>query len=168
MQYERESLGDGRKTFIPVIRHIILDSSPLSLLSNPNANPEVIAINQWSRDCVAGGHIFYIPEIIDYEVRRELLRADKTAGIRKLGALKASFKYVEITTAAMVCAAELWAMSRRQGLPTAHPKAIDVDVILAAQALTLGVPADDLIVATTNLDHLSQFVPADLWTNIRP
>jgi hypothetical protein len=39
-------------------------------------------------------------------------------------------------------------------------------MILAAQALTLGVA--DVIIATTNVGHLSRFVPADLWYNIAP
>lgn len=29
-----------------------------------------------------------------------------------------------------------------------------------------GVPAPDLIIATMNVGHLSQFVAADLWMNI--
>ena len=41
-------------------------------------------------------------------------------------------------------------------------------MILAAQALSLGVSAPILVVATTNPAHLSLFVPADLWTNIVP
>jgi hypothetical protein len=41
-------------------------------------------------------------------------------------------------------------------------------IILAAQALSLGVAAPGLIVATTNPAHLSRLVPCDLWTNIAP
>ncbi len=41
-------------------------------------------------------------------------------------------------------------------------------VILASQALTLAVPSTEIIVATSNVSHLSRFVPADLWTNIVP
>jgi hypothetical protein len=39
-------------------------------------------------------------------------------------------------------------------------------MILAAQALTLGAPAVDI--ATSNVGHLSRFVPAELWQNITP
>jgi hypothetical protein len=45
---------------------------------------------------------------------------------------------------------------------------LDCDVLIAAQALTLGIPSSDLVIATTNVGHLSRFVTADLWTNIRP
>jgi hypothetical protein len=39
-------------------------------------------------------------------------------------------------------------------------------MVLAAQALTLGEP--DVVVATTNIGHLSRFVPAELWQDITP
>jgi hypothetical protein len=63
-------------------------------------------------------------------------------------------------------AAELWALARQQGQPTAGDKTIDGDMILAAQALTLGAP--DVLVASANVGHLARFVPADLWHNITP
>jgi hypothetical protein len=62
-------------------------------------------------------------------------------------------------------AAELWAQARQGGYPTAPDPALDGDVILAAQALSLGVP---VVVATANVAHLSRFVPADVWQNIAP
>jgi hypothetical protein len=37
-------------------------------------------------------------------------------------------------------------------------------MILAAQATTLDVV--DVVIATTNVGHLSRFAPADLWQNI--
>jgi hypothetical protein len=39
-------------------------------------------------------------------------------------------------------------------------------MILVAQAMTLGVP--EVVIATTNLGHLSRFIAADLWQNIDP
>jgi len=152
-------------------KHILLDSAPLSLLATPlrPANPASIrAIRQWATDCDAAGHHIIIPEIIDYEVRRELLRSGKTASVAELDNLKADFTYLPLTTVALLKAAELWARTRQQGRPTAHDENIDVDVILAAQALTFGVPVADLVVATVNTRHLSRFVTADLWTNIHP
>ena len=102
-----------------------------------------------------------IPEIADYEVRRELLRARKTAGIERLDALAGLLEYLPITTAAMRQAAAFWATARQQGQPTAGDKAIDGDMILAAQGMTLG--AVGFVIATTNVDHLSRFVIAKLW-----
>jgi predicted nucleic acid-binding protein len=107
-----------------------------------------------------------VPEITDYEVRRELIRAGKRGSIRRLDALAQATEYQPITTAVMRLAAELWAQARQQGRPTAGDNTIDADMILAAQALTLGVP--NVIVATTNVGHLTHFVPAELWQNIMP
>lgn len=149
-------------------KFIVLDSAPLGLLSTPlrPATPALVRqIRQWAEDCDAAGHRIIVPEIVDYEVRQELLRSGKTASVAELDNLKADFVYLPLTTAAILQAAFLWSQTRQHGLPTAHDENIDVDVILAAQALTLGVPAADLVVATVNLRH-SRFVPADLWTNI--
>jgi predicted nucleic acid-binding protein len=151
-----------------VTRHILLDSAPLSALCLPAKNPSLVAITQWSLDCLAAGHHLYIPEVIDYELRRELVRAGKTKSIAALDGLKTLFDYLPITTPAMLRAADLWALSRLSGIPTGDPKKLDIDVILAAQALTLPVLPADIIVATSNVGHLSRFVPADLWTNIFP
>ena len=105
-----------------------------------------------------------IPEIADYEVRRELLRANKARGLARLDALAGLLEYLPLTTAAMRQAAVFWAQARQQGRPTADDKALDGDVILAAQAMTLG--AADVVIATTNVGHLSRFAPAALWPDI--
>lgn len=151
-----------------MIKHILLDVSPTGLLTNPQPSPNLAAINNWVSACLAGRHFIYLPEIIDYETRRELLRAGKTKGLARLDALKVSFRYLPLDTPTMLLAADLWARARQTGKPTAAPQKLDVDVILAAQALSLGLPPADLVVATTNVGHLSRFVPADFWSNITP
>jgi hypothetical protein len=65
-------------------------------------------------------------------------------------------------------AAELWATARQQGRPTADAKDLDIDVILAAQALSFGPAPSDVVVATSNPKHLSQFVAAQNWNEILP
>ncbi len=150
------------------MKHIILDSSPLGTLSSPAQTAEVLAISQWASDCDLAGHALYVPEIIDYELRRELLRAGKSVGLARLDALKLGLNYLPVTTETLLLAADLWAKSRRRGQPTGDPKKLDIDVILAAQALLLPVSLSDLIVATSNVGHLSQFVPAALWSDITP
>lgn len=77
-------------------------------------------------------------------------------------------RFVFLTTDDLETAAQLWGQARRAGQPTADPQALDGDVILAAQAIGLGFPPAQFIIATTNPGHLSQFVPSDLWTNIKP
>jgi len=148
--------------------HIFLDSSPLSLLASPRRSADVLAITQWVTVHLASGNQLYVPEVIDYELRRELLRAGKTFSVTRLDLLKLQLNYLPITTEVMLRAADLWAQSRRAGIPTGDPKKLDIDVILAAQALTLAVPAVDIVVATSNVAHLARFVTAELWTNITP
>jgi hypothetical protein len=63
-------------------------------------------------------------------------------------------------------AAELWALARQTGQPTAGDNTIDGDMILVALAESLRGPST--IIATTNVGHLSRFFPAELWTNIVP
>lgn len=151
-----------------MIRHILLDSSPLSYLCKPTSGTQVLPIVQWGTACLAAGHRLYVPEIIAYELSRELIRAGKTTSITRLDSLKASFRYLPITTELMTRAAVLWAQARNSGQPTGHPLKLDIDVILAAQAITLAVPASDIIVATENVGHISRFVNADIWSNIKP
>jgi hypothetical protein len=67
----------------------------------------------------------------------------------------------------MLKAAEFWATARSRGRPTAKDEALDGDAILAGQAATLDIGADELVIATTNLKHLSRFTSAEIWTNIR-
>lgn len=94
------------------------------------------------------------------------MRANKIKGISRLDDLAKSIEYLPITTVAMQQAAKLWAEARQQGQPTAGDKTIDGDMILVAQAITLGSP--DVVIATTNVGHLSRFITAELWQNINP
>jgi hypothetical protein len=51
-------------------------------------------------------------------------------------------------------------------MATAPDRELDADMILCAQVVSLGL--SDVIVATTNVGHMSRFVMADEWRNIRP
>jgi predicted nucleic acid-binding protein len=123
-----------------------------------------MACQQWFAALTTAGRRVIVPEITDYEVRRELLRLGRTAAVARLDALAQAIEYLPLTTAAMRLAAHFWAQARQQGQPTAGDNTIDADMILAGQALTLGTP--DVVVATTNVGHLSRFVPAEDWQNI--
>jgi len=140
---------------------VLLDSGPLGMLSNPNGSVANRECYQWMESLVRRGSEVCVPEIADYEVRRELLRVNKVNGIRRLDAIKKLLGYLPITTEVMLRAADLWAQARRSGLPTADPKALDGDVILAAQALEVNG-----IVATDNVNHLARFVTARTWRDI--
>ncbi|MEH1887226.1 MULTISPECIES: nuclease [unclassified Nostoc] len=118
---------------------ILLDSGPLGLVTNPKLSDESLACTQWLQLLVSSGSRVIIPEIADYEVRRELLRANKVKGIARLDELSQLLEYLPITTTAMRQAALFWAQARQQGQPTSGDKTIDGDIILVAQAVTLSV-----------------------------
>jgi predicted nucleic acid-binding protein len=147
-----------------VSRVVVLDAGPIGLVTNPKLSPESTLCTRWLQTLITSNIRVIIPEIADYEVRRELLRANKVRGIARLDELANSLEYLPITTAAMRQAAMFWAQARQQGQPTAGDKTIDSDMILAAQAMTLDVV--DVVIATTNVGHLSRFAIADLWQNI--
>ena len=144
-------------------RVVFLDAGPIGLVTNPKLSPESTLCTRWLQTLITSNIRVIIPEIADYEVRRELLRANKVMGIARLDELVNLVEYLLITTA-MRQAAMFWAQARQQGQPTAGDKTIDSDMILAAQAMTLDVV--DVVIATTNVGHLSRFAPADLWQNI--
>ena len=142
---------------------VLLDSGPLGLASHPRPSPEILG---WISRLFAAGVEIIVPEIADYEVRRELLRAGRPRGIQRLNELKATLAYLPINTDAMLRAADLWAETRRRGRPTASNESLDADVILAAQAQ--GIKGKDIIVASSNPKHLARFVASDRWENINP
>jgi predicted nucleic acid-binding protein len=147
-----------------------LDAGPLGRISNPRGTPENLRCRAWARSLVAAGWRVVVPEIADYEVRRELVRVGATAGLARLDLVKAGFHYAPLTTDAMLKAAELWGDVRRRGMPTAAPEALDGDAILAAQALIAAGPGDTVIIATTNVGHLGRFpgVDARIWDQVAP
>lgn len=76
-------------------------------------------------------------------------------------------KWVPIYTETLFRAAEIWAELRKRGLATAADKALDGDVILAAQAHLLHPHEETrIVIATTNVGHLSRMAHAALWTEI--
>ena len=145
---------------------ILLDAGPLGLLANPHQSPAADACNQWMQQRLQAGTVALISEVADYEVRRELIRAGRTASLRKLDSLQQRFTFLPITSPTMRRAAELWALSRQMGKPTSHELSLDGDVIIAAQAALLRDDGDDIIVATTNPRHFVHLVPAANWQDI--
>lgn len=111
---------------------ILLDSAPVGLITNPKATPLALECQKWFLNLFSQGYKVILPEIIDYEIRRELLRANKLSGIKKLDQLKLEIIYLPITTEVMLKAAQLWAEVRKKGKPTADNQALDGDVILAS------------------------------------
>ena len=139
---------------------VILDAGPLGKIAHPRANADIEA---WLEQLLASKVTVILPEIADYEVRRNFLLEGLTKSIDRLDQLGQVLKYLPLNSATMLRAAELWAKARKCGCPTADPKELDCDVILAAQAEQAGA-----VVATENVGHLALFVEAREWREIRP
>lgn len=144
---------------------VILDATPLGLLCHPRNPPHAAACRRWLADLLVAGRRVIVPEVADYEVRRELIRTRSQRGLIHLDQLHVRLEYLPLTTLAMRLAAELWARARIAGVPTAGPGALDGDAILAGQAVALNV---SVIIATENPAHLARYAPAELWSNITP
>lgn len=146
----------------------MLDSHPLSLVSHPSSKAE--ALNCKSRVKQLINHKVFVvtPEIIDYELRRVLIYANKIEGIENLDKLaNMGIVYAPITTAVMRKASELWGWARKTGQQTANTDKIDVDVILAAQSIVLSQETGEYsIIVTSNVSDLQRYTDARRWEDI--
>jgi predicted nucleic acid-binding protein len=145
---------------------VLLDASPLGMITNPKSSPENEACKNWLARLASNGAEIVIPEIADYEVRRELLRAGKARGLGRLDALKGMLGYAPITTPVMLKAAEFWATARKMGRQSADDASLDADMILVAQAGALVRDGDETVIATTNVRHLTLFASTRIWREI--
>jgi predicted nucleic acid-binding protein len=142
---------------VPSRKVICLDSGPLGLACSNPKNPDVIKIGTWLRLWqVEENTIVILPEIIDYELRRELLLQGFGDSVSLLDQLRKALNYVLLRDNVLDRAAGLWADLRRRGLPTTHDHRLDVDVILAAQALDYTGHGDELIIATSDPGDLNR------------
>jgi predicted nucleic acid-binding protein len=150
------------------LRAIVLDSTPLGLIVNRPGHPVADACRAWLANHLQSGVTVYVPAIVVYELRRELLRIGSTASLAMLDrfAHAEPGRYIPLADEHLTKAAELWAISRRKGTPTADPLALDIDVILSAQTLSLNLAPPEYVVATSNVGHLSQFVSARRWQDV--
>ena len=148
-------------------RTFFLDSTPLGLLSQPQRSAETIAITEWASRCLLAKARLIVPAIVYYELKRELLRANKTSGLSRLEAFVSATpgRYLPLTDQALRLAAGLWADARKTGHLTADWKALDIDVLIAAQSLC---HEPGVTIVTANAKHLSKFVTAIDWSEIDP
>ena len=151
---------------------VFIDTGVLGLLSSPNEKLEAQQCQEWFYGLFARGVSMISSDLCDYEVRRGLIldqmRTSKGEGLANLNKVKDFIYFLPMTKSVMFYAAQLWAISRRQGMPTADEKNIDADVIISAQCQLFQEEnlGQNLVVATTNVKHLSRFVSAQEWHNI--
>ena len=139
----------------------VLDTGPAGKLAHPKAD---LALREWLLSHLRAGDVIVLPEIVDYELRRNFLleiargKSSFQKSLDRLDSLREVLTYLPINSDVMRRAAQLWADARRQGKPTADPKELDGDVILAAQALSVNG-----VIITENIGHLTLFVEAKTW-----
>ena len=144
-------------------RIIFLDAGPLGIACGASTKADSRDFRIRLADEATDGSAIVIPEIADYEIRRELRRQFLATGLNEgLARLDELHDfpgvYLPISTASMRLAADLWAEARSGGGATAADKSIDGDAILAAQVLSYRSDADDWWVATGNVRHLSRYL----------
>ena len=144
-------------------RVILLDTGPLGLVTHPR---DAHGAGPWLAELLLRRTAVHIPEIADYELRRELIRAGKLRSIQRLDGLKHALGYLPLDTDTMLLAAQLWARSRSAGNPLADDAALDGDVILAAQAQVLASIGHEVIIATTNARHLCTLADCKDWSDV--
>ena len=151
-------------------RIVLLDAGPLWLLVQARGKPKADACRAWLGATEAPGVDVELSDIADFEVRRELIRTNATACLRRLDTLRDARRPLAVTPDVLFQAARFWAIVRRAGKPTADPHALDADCILAAQASLIGQPGDIVTIATTNPGHLNRFPGIDArdWERIAP
>jgi hypothetical protein len=156
---------------------VFLDSNILGLISNTNSSfDECQQCEKWFNTLSIRGARFFTSDICDYEVRRGLIssfiRSGKPSpGIAMLDSLRMDgfLEFLSISTEVLDLAANLWARASNEGLTTRDDKNIDVDIIISAQyrILEAEYPGQRVVVATTNLKHLSRFCDAAQWQDIK-
>ena len=143
---------------------VFLDTGVLGLATHPNA-AQGRPVVEWMSALLAAGVEFVVPEICDYELRRKYLHLNSTAALAKLNDLVETLDFGCVDSPVWRDAASIWAQCRRTGSSLAPPDAIDGDVLLIATARRLP-NSEQVVVATTNVKHLSSFLDARSWRDI--
>jgi hypothetical protein len=156
---------------------VFLDTNILGLISNKNISfDECQQCKKWFDTLFIRGVRIVTSDLCHYEVMRGLISssirsAEAAPGIRSLELLKADgfLEFIPVSTEALDLAANLWARAFTSGQTTRDEKDIDIDIIISAQYQILRdeFPGQRVIMATTNLKHLSIFCDAANWRDIK-
>lgn len=151
---------------------VFIDSGVLGILTNPNNIDEANECKQWLYGLLAKGVYICSSDLCDYEVRRSLIlashRKPEIRGIQNLDNFREVITFLEPTSVLLKQASSVWASARIQGIPTANEKNLDVDIIICThyQMLQEEFPGRYIVIATTNVKHLSRFAEAKVWRSI--
>lgn len=124
---------------------VLFDNHYLNLCCRPKTEREYAKrlANRLIRDPYL---VVVIPAVIVYEMKRAYLlgfhyqtdpakREDFRLCLEKLDSLMAKWEYSPLTREILDDAAQLWADNQGNGQPNTSPERIDIDVIVAAEAL---------------------------------
>ena len=81
--------------------NIALDSGPVGLLTTSIVSKDSIECERWMEEMSAGGHLIFLPEIVVYEIRRELLRINSKKGLLRLQTLNQNALFLAVNSPAM-------------------------------------------------------------------
>ena len=156
---------------------VFLDTNILGLICNKNISfEECQQCKKWFDTLFIRGVRLVTSDLCHYEVMRGLIsssiRSGKEApGLKSLEILKTEgfLEFLPVATEAFGLAADFWARASTSGQTTRDEKDIDIDIIISAQYQLLKdeFPGQQVIVATTNLKHLSLFCNAANWRDIK-
>jgi hypothetical protein len=152
---------------------VFIDSGVLGLLTNPYKMDAAKDCEEWLYALLARGVYICSSQLCDYEIRRSLIlisqNKPKSSSIQNLDELQEIISFLPITSELLKEASTLWASARSQGIPTADHKSLDIDIIICShwQRLTEEFPGRYIVIATTNVKHLSRFAEAKNWIDIQ-
>jgi predicted nucleic acid-binding protein len=147
-------------------RVALIDSGPLNEIVKPQPSVDV---SRWLKFIDEKRIAIRVPEIIDYELRREIVLQcligtnDSYKSLHKLNKYRQTKRFISINpSVTLTDACEIWAKLREKGQGTSDNKNIDVDVILAAQAISMKNDFDEVIIVTGNLSDIQRFCYLDI------
>jgi predicted nucleic acid-binding protein len=155
---------------------VFIDTNILGLISNENTLfEEAQQCKKWFSTLLRRSVRVITSDLCTYEEMRGLLSSsilnkEVAPGIKSLEFLRADgfLEFLPVSTEALDLAAELWARASTSGQTTRDEKDIDIDIIISAQYQLLRdeFPGQQVIMATTNLKHLSIFCEAAHWRDV--
>lgn len=150
---------------------LLLDTNAIIRLCHPRRDPQIKTwLQQWLAHAQTGGDVeVVVSAAADYEARRGYLwklasHPDGPKALARLDQLCDLLGIYPIPLDVLRRAAQFWSEAKKGGYSTAEDRAIDWDVIVAAEATGLGA-----IVVTSNAGHISRYgVDARDWGDIPP
>jgi hypothetical protein len=162
---------------------VFLDTNVLGLLAKPtksfdDSSDESYQVQQWFYGLLSRGVRVVTSTLCDYEFRRGLLEPSDKAndaaiapGLIELDSLAdtGTLEFIFVSREDSILAAQMWVDAQAEGRPTSDKNKIDVDVIISAQCLRLQQesPGQKVVMATTNIKHISRYCEAANWRDIK-